>query len=296
MKITNWSIKKWQSRYIDSMEMLIIDNAGWYEKDYDFANDEVLDIEIRMLRNCILWKYNCDNFGLDKGLRENENKRNVGMDKFFGFASDEEKSGAVKTRLVQEDLKNKCILSNVWCPEKLYTVLSYELDFLSDYPRGYYYDYYQYLGIGKVTSGGNHRMFVETIRNLDCVAEIDAFDDRKMLEDFRTDGSYFYKVDDSSVNVPLGDERLALLITLVQLKLGIIKDLRKYMDEAKAIRDSEIFLYETEENKARREEEQKAMSTNRNNKKHWHIIFLKSLKAGAKTFCETWKEAKEIEG
>lgn len=249
--IKNWEIKRWQERYIDNMEMLIIGDAGWYDKKHDFANDEVLETEIRMLRNCILWKYNTENFGLDKAKKENSYKRNEGMDRFFSFTDDVKKTGVSYERLVKENLKDKCILSNAWKPEKLYTILTYDLDFLSDFPRGYHYYYYQNLGIGHVSSGGNHRMFVQSIRNLDSEAEIDVLDDKKMLEEFRTDGSYFYKKDDPSINVPLGDERLALLITLVQLKLGIIKDLEQYMSETRAIRDLQTFLYKTEEDKAR---------------------------------------------
>lgn len=246
--IKNWQIKKWQMQYVENLELLFTQNGKWNEIGYDYSNDEVLELELRALRNYILWRYNTKKMGVPVNVKND-------MNSFIDFVRDSEKTGISETPKVKMNLKDKCIVSNAWCPEKLYEIEKLDLDFSDRVYRNYHYIYFENLGIGTVTSGGNHRMFVQSIRNLDKEAEIDVLHDRNVLERFRTDGSFFYEIDNPSNKISIADERIALLVTLTQVKLGIIEDFAQYIAEARVMAESDKFPYETEEDALNKRDE-----------------------------------------
>lgn len=195
-----------------------------YDHGMKIEKDDVLNVEIRMLQNYLLWAFNAEQFGWEI----NEADTNLLVD-FFEFASDYISKENCK-RNIATDLKDKCIVAKVHSPKKLYNILKMKLDFMQeDVQHSYKYIYFANLGIGEVTDSGNHRMFAQSIKNENHNALVDIIDDYDFLSKIRTDGAYIYDVAKPNNKTLVKDGNLAALITLVQIKLGIITDIEEYV-------------------------------------------------------------------
>lgn len=182
--------------------------------------DEVLDAEIETVRNCLFWDYEYQRLNADEHKLIPTVQKTI-MYKFLKFVYKNISEDKKEKHCL--NLKNKYFFNNPRVGGRLHQMLSIVFDFLEPMHQDYKYVYFQNLQVGDATGGGNHRMFAETIRNEDVLANVEECDDLDFLKKFKADGACIYEIENPTNHLYIGsDERISLLFILMQIKAGLI--------------------------------------------------------------------------
>lgn len=200
-----------KAKYEMSMEQLISNRFP-----------EMIDFELSLYSKAYMYDYNAVHYGLNR-----ESLQDM-IDSFEGNISKYLKRNmdtADEFGHTTISLKDKCLLCMPWNPEKFckddYTIgiKSYNLNFLKY--KNYDYIYLKNMNIVFASSGGNHRLLLQSLQNNDIKAEVTEFDDTELLTEFITDGGYLINKYDPDIKVLMPNYRLSVIFRLTQLKLGL---------------------------------------------------------------------------
>lgn len=200
-----------QAKYEMSMEQLISNRFP-----------EMIDFELNLYSKAYMYDYNAVHYGLNREVLQDM------IDSFEGNISKYLKRNidtADEFRHITISLKDKCLLCMPWNPVKFckddYSIgiKSYNLNFL-EY-KNYDYIYLKNMNIVFASSGGNHRLLLQSLQNNDIKAEVTELDDTELLTKFITDGGYLINKYDPDIKVLMPNYRLAIIFRLTQLKLGL---------------------------------------------------------------------------
>lgn len=168
---------------------------------------ETIDIFLDLIRKHIMWHYDYKYFNISKGEIPDYKRES----KFIDIFKDE--SFVPK----QYNLRDLCILSDLWNPEKL--VRFHGTIFFDENENADNFIFLKHMKIGKVLSDGNHRTFVAINYNQETQAWVREYNDERILREGYTDGEYLYF---RGTKTELPDERFAMLFSLTKLRLGLI--------------------------------------------------------------------------
>ena len=178
-------------------------NQYWLKDSYG----EVLETEIKLVRNALTWPYNYKYF-------------NVGYEKeeFWKRSSNDFKAiekyclKNEENDLIEIDLRNKNFFCDLWNPIRLFE--HREKD--SFIPAPYFL---KNLEIGYVNGKGNHAMIKAIVGEDECKIKVHCLDDENFLKNVSLQNNNFYYEKEL---VEINDHKNASLILLTKLKLGYI--------------------------------------------------------------------------
>ena len=200
-----------QAKYEMSMEQLISNRFP-----------EMIDFELSMYSKSYMYDYNAVHYGMNHEVLQDMINSFVG-DLLKYLKENKDPNDVLGCKTVS--LKDKCLLCMPWNPVKFckddYTIgiKSYNLNFL-DY-KNYDYIYLKNMNIVFASSGGNHRLLLQSLQNNDIKAKVKEYDDTELLTEFITDGGYLINKHDSDIKILMPNYRLAIIFRLTQLKLGL---------------------------------------------------------------------------
>ena len=165
--------------------------------------DEVLDLEIELIRNTLVWEYDYKYFNIQTEEKELWKRASWDFERVLQYCEYD------KNKTEEINLANKFFLCNLWKQETLYK------DIAKDTFKSPPY-YFKYMNIGIPNGIGNHALFKATTEHKDYEVDVFCIDESNFLKNLDFKNYEVYYKDKVFEYI---DHRCLALMFLTKIKL-----------------------------------------------------------------------------